>query len=68
MVDDIQASVETDKTAAMQLTDEERRHRPPSEMPRCRDILLEIALAIGVPLALSIVIDLVLSAMGIHGP
>jgi hypothetical protein len=56
------------KLPPMQLTDEERRHRPPSEIPRCRDILLEIALAIGVPLALSIVIDLVLSAMGIHGP
>lgn len=56
------------KLPPMQLTDEERRRRPPSGIPRCRDILLEIALAIGVPLALSIVIDLVLSAMGIHGP
>jgi hypothetical protein len=52
----------------MQLTDEERQRRPPSEIPHFRDILIETALAIGVPLALSIVIDLVLSAIGIHGP
>lgn len=55
------------KLPPMQLTDEERRHRPPSEIPRCRDILLEIALAIGAAGALDRDRPRA-AAMGIHGP
>lgn len=56
------------KLPPTQLTCEERLRRPPSEIPRFRDVRLEIALAIAVPLGLSFVIELALSALGIHGP
>ena len=52
----------------MQLSEEEWRNRQQSEIPRVRDVLSEVALAIAVPLALSVVIALVLSAMGFHEP
>jgi hypothetical protein len=56
------------KLPSMQPSEEERRNRQQSEIPHVRDILSEVALAIAVPLAPSVVIALVLFAMGFHEP